>query len=156
HHAFAVQTRPAADDGLIVTERAVAVQLNEVSERELDVVQRVRPFRVPRELHAVHRRERAIRFLLQACELLLERAQLAFHVEAVLAREHLQALDLALQLADVIPHAGLRCAHPGTSFIRASMRQVARTRRMRSAPNSSRSSRMSVSSGETASERERS
>ena len=47
----------AGDDRVIVGEAAIAVQLVEVGEQPLDVVERVRPVRVPRHQHALPRRQ---------------------------------------------------------------------------------------------------
>src|SRR6185369_6175210 len=56
HHRLAVEERGTADERGIVGEMTVAVQLGPVAERALDVVERKRPLRMTRELHALIRR----------------------------------------------------------------------------------------------------
>jgi len=59
HHAgLAVEAREAADDGEVVREGAVAVQLLEVGEDVVDVVERVGPLRVARDLRHLPGRKR--------------------------------------------------------------------------------------------------
>ena len=50
HHGSPVEARRSADDGEVVRVHAIAVQLLEVAEDEPDVIERVRPLRVAREL----------------------------------------------------------------------------------------------------------
>ena len=50
HHHQVTEPRHAGDDGRVLPECAVAVQLDEVVEDEADVVERVRPLEVAREL----------------------------------------------------------------------------------------------------------
>ena len=70
----------AGDDGVIVGEPAVAVQLDEIGEEPIDVVEHVGPARVARHEHALPGRELAVdlrpggaQLLIQALELPLAR-----------------------------------------------------------------------------------
>ena len=56
-HRLALVERGAGDDGVVVGEAAVAVQLDEVGEQALDVVERGRPRRMARHQHALPRRQ---------------------------------------------------------------------------------------------------
>ena len=76
HDRLAVEARPAADDRGVLAEGAVAVQLDEVGERERDVVERERALGAARHLHALQRREVAVDLRAQLAELLLERRDL--------------------------------------------------------------------------------
>ena len=60
-HRVLVVARQAGDDGVVVGEAAIAVDLDEVGEQPLDVVERRRPRRMPRHQHALPRRQRARR-----------------------------------------------------------------------------------------------
>src|SRR5690606_37683930 len=53
HDGLALQPRPAPHDRLVIPEAAVAVELNEVRERALDVIQGVWPLGRARELNAL-------------------------------------------------------------------------------------------------------
>ncbi len=73
HHAWlAVEAREAADDGGIVAIRSVAVQLAEIREQAIDVIERVRPLRMPRDLRDLPRRELRIDVLRELLALLLQ------------------------------------------------------------------------------------
>jgi len=50
HHRIVVETRPPADDRCIVAEGAIAMKLDEIGEREADVVRGKRTSRVARNL----------------------------------------------------------------------------------------------------------
>src|SRR5439155_20426771 len=54
-HGFAVQEPQTRDDGRVVAELPIAVELLEVREDSVDDIERVRPLRVPRELHRLPR-----------------------------------------------------------------------------------------------------
>ena len=46
HHTLPVETRQAADDGTVVGEHAISVQLFKIGEQGFDIVQRVRALRM--------------------------------------------------------------------------------------------------------------
>ena len=84
----------------IVAKSAVAVQLDEVGEDELDELGRERPLHVSRDLHALPGREAVIDLVAQLDELLLERRDLFRDAHLLVARQPLELLDLALELDD--------------------------------------------------------
>ena len=47
HHFFAVKTRHAAENGSIIGVAAIAVNFAPIGKNALDVVERIRPLRVP-------------------------------------------------------------------------------------------------------------
>src|SRR5690606_18008123 len=97
HHGPPVEPRPPAYDRFVIAVVAVAVQLDEVGERAIDVVERERPLRVTRELHALHRRQVAVRFLAQTTRLLLQQPHFVRHVETMLRGDFLELTDLLLE-----------------------------------------------------------
>jgi hypothetical protein len=116
---------------------AVAVQLVEAGEAGLDVVERVRALRVPRDLHALVARELRVDLAAQAVGLLLQLRDLALGADAVLA----QLLDLLLELQDRLlelqpdrhgPPFAQRTRQLGTRSFNPAMRpSCARTRKRR-------------------------
>src|SRR5690606_25278708 len=72
-----VVAREPAHDGWVVGEAPIAVQLDEVREQALDVIERVRAVRVPRELHLLHRAQLAEDLTCELRGLLLEALELA-------------------------------------------------------------------------------
>ena len=62
----------APDDRGVVTVHAVAVELDEVVEEELEEIARVRPLRVPRELRALPGRQARVGLLAQPDKPILE------------------------------------------------------------------------------------
>src|SRR5437667_4335 len=146
HHAHAVEPGPPPDDRRIVTEQAVAVQLDEVGEHRAQVVERVRSLRVAGHLHALHRRQVLVDLGAQLGQSFLERGELLGDVHRRLARHALQLLDLALQLEQ----RTLEVQRVGRH------RQVVRTRCTWSGPSSARSASTRSSAASTWSERLRS
>ena len=59
HHRLALVAGGARDDGVIVGEAAVAVQLDEIGEEPLDVVEHVGPAGMARHQHALPGRQLA-------------------------------------------------------------------------------------------------
>src|SRR5690606_31037830 len=57
HHATPVKARDPGDDGWIIFESPITVQLQELIKQETNVVQRVRTRRVARKLYLLNRRE---------------------------------------------------------------------------------------------------
>jgi hypothetical protein len=100
HHALAVEPREAADDGAVVAEGAVAVQLHPVGEREPQVVEREGAPRVAGHLHALDGREVAVDLDAQVGELALQRGELGVHVELLRAGEALHLVDARLELRE--------------------------------------------------------
>src|SRR4030095_12862687 len=73
HHAWlAVEAGEPTDDCGIVGIRAVAVQFAEVAEHAVDVIERVRPLRMARDLRDLPRGELAVDFLGELLALLLQ------------------------------------------------------------------------------------
>ena len=96
-HGATVQAREPADDGGVVRERAVAVQLEEVVEDGRQVVEEVRPLGVPAELDLLPLAEPCVELPLESVGLRLERADLYVHIVAR-ARRRAQLVDATLQL----------------------------------------------------------
>ncbi len=95
---LALVERGAGDDGVIVGEAAIAVQLDEVGEQALDVVERGRARRVPRHLHALPRRQVAVEIAAHGVDAAFEPRDLLVAILAGLERG--KRLDLLQQLAD--------------------------------------------------------
>ncbi len=88
----------AADDGVVVGEAAIAVQLVEAGEEALDVVEGVRPGRVARDEHALPRRQVGVEL---AANLLGARPQrLDGSLTLRRPRQHAERFDLLQQHAD--------------------------------------------------------
>ena len=111
---LAVEAGEARDDRRVVAEAAIAVELDPVLEDAIDVVERVGPVLVPRELHLLPRREareelaRELRRLVfEALQLGLERAVGARHF-AELAEPRHEVDDglLERQNMAVVAHGG--------------------------------------------------
>ena len=80
HHRPAVQPRPAPDDRRVLAEGAVAGELEEVGEEQLDVVQEVGPLGMPRELRHLPARQVAEDLRLEPPGLLLQLLDLGAEV----------------------------------------------------------------------------
>ena len=117
HHLHAVERREPADEGGVVAEVAVAVQLEEVGEDEGDVVGEDRSLGMPRDLDGLHRRQVLVDLLHALAALGLEPGDLGGHRVALLRGVLLELVDLldhgvALlrrmfpELAD-LPHHGV-------------------------------------------------
>ena len=90
--------REAADDGVIVGEAAVAMQLVEAREQAGDVVERVGPRRMARDEHALPGRQARVQF---AADFLGAAAQRLDRPQAVgRLRQHAEGFDLLQQHAD--------------------------------------------------------
>src|SRR5262245_10723665 len=101
HHAgLAVEAREPADNGGVVGEAAVAVQLLEAGEEIADVVERVRALRVARHQRDLPRAELAVDFLGERLAFLLELRDLRRDVERGVVLHEAQLLDLGLELGD--------------------------------------------------------
>ena len=112
HDRLAVETRPAGDDRRVLAIEAIAVQLDEVGEGELQVVDRERAPGVARHLHALQRGQVAVDLRPQLAELPLERRDLLDHAELPVAGEPLQLVDLLLELDDrLLEFHGCRSSH---------------------------------------------
>src|SRR5690606_30216275 len=101
HDGLALQPRPAPHDRLVIPEAAVAVELNEVRERALDVIQGVWPLGMARELNALDGAQPAHALRLEPLQLALQHADLFRDVQAPGPRHLLEPRDLLLQLRDV-------------------------------------------------------
>ncbi len=77
------------------------MELDEVGEDPLDVVQRVRPLGVARDLHLLHRLQVVVRLHRQVLELAAQDPNLVGHVDAPAIGEVQELVDLRLDLDDV-------------------------------------------------------
>jgi hypothetical protein len=96
----AVETRHTADDGLVVAEVAIAMQLVELGEDARDVIQGVGAQRVPRHLDHLPGREVGEDLLREPRALRTQFAELLRQVEFRVGTDQLQLLDLDLELGD--------------------------------------------------------
>ena len=100
HYRVVIETRPAADDGGVVAEGSIAVELDEIRECELDVVGREWPPGVAGDLNALKRSEVLVDLFAQIFELALEGLDRFRDAELTVARRFLDFVDLPLQLGD--------------------------------------------------------
>jgi hypothetical protein len=99
HHArFAVEPREAADDGGIVGESTVAVQLFEAFENAVRVVERVRPLRMTRDLRDLPRAELAVDVAGEGLTFFLEPRDLLGNVDGRIVLDEAQLFDLGFEL----------------------------------------------------------
>ena len=109
HHRIIVEARPAADDRRVITESAIAVQLDEVGERQTDVVSGERTLRVARDLDSLKGREIPVDLFTQIGELSLEGLYGFGNAELAVARGFLDLVDLPFQLGDRLLELQLCC-----------------------------------------------
>ena len=76
------------------------MELDEIRERQLDVVGGERPLRIARDLDSLERREVLVDFLTEIGELALEWLDRLRHAQLTVARGLLDFVDLPLQLGD--------------------------------------------------------
>jgi len=95
-HRLPIEAREAADDGRIVAEQTVAVQLGEFLQQQLAPVARVGTLGVPRQLRALPGREAGVRALALALEAFLQARDLV-GVRRVVGRLEGRDADLQLQ-----------------------------------------------------------
>src|SRR5690606_23272288 len=94
-----VDAREAADERVIVGELAIAVQLLEVREAALDVIERVRPVRMPRQLRDLPSRQVREDIASQRLALVLELIDLFADVDLrILAADQFQRFDFPFKL----------------------------------------------------------
>jgi hypothetical protein len=117
HHArLAVEAGQAADDRLVVGEGAVAVQLLVVGEDLGDVVERVGPLRMARDLRHLPRRQAGIDVLGEEQALLAQPVDLLGDVDRRLVLHVAQLVDLGLELGDrLLEVEEMSLAHGGTA-----------------------------------------
>src|SRR5690606_23958006 len=95
-----LQAADAADQRMIVGVHPVAVQLLEIGEAALDVVHRVRPLRMARELNHLPRRQIREDTARQRLALLAKPLDLLVDVDLGVVADELQRVDLRLELGD--------------------------------------------------------
>ena len=101
HHAgLAVEAREPADDRRIVGVGAVAGSSRKSVNMPRDVVERVRPLRMARDLRDLPRRQLAVDVLRELLALLGEPRDLVADVDGGVVVDEAQLVDLRLQLAD--------------------------------------------------------
>ncbi len=112
-HADAAHIRIAGHERGIIAKRPVAVQLYEAVQFG-DVVERERPARVAREIHALPRREITEDLRFERDRFLFQRADLSGEIHALRLVELFQSVDLGFELEqrlfkfDDDVHAGFR------------------------------------------------
>jgi hypothetical protein len=100
HHRLAVEARQSADDGVIVGKRAVAVQLFEIGKDQLQVIERIRPLRMPRDLRNLPRSELGVDLLGQRLALLLKLGDLFGDIDRSIVLRRTQRFDLAFEVGN--------------------------------------------------------
>ena len=99
HDAPSPEARQPANDGSVVRERAVSVQLLPLLEQVVDVLERVGPVRMARELDLLPRRQIGEELTGEATSLLFQAAELGLEL-AIALREAAQLLDARYELDD--------------------------------------------------------
>ena len=100
HAGLAIETGQAADDRQVVRIRAVAVQFVEVGEDFVDVVHRVRPLRVARDLRHLPRRELGVDILGQLLALLGQAVDLLRDVDGRVVLYETQLFNFGVEFGD--------------------------------------------------------
>ena len=100
HDRLAAETRQATDDRGILRKQTVALQFLEISKNVLEVVQGVRPLRMPRDLRDLPRRKLAVDIPRERAALLLQARNLFRDVDRGIVLHVAQLLDLRLKLGD--------------------------------------------------------
>ena len=110
---FAVKAGHAADDGGVVAKAAVAVNFAEVGEDALDVVERLRTLRMPRQFGLLPGGGRRVHFLPQGLDAFLQFGDLA--AGGVVGAGRFQVGDLALDLLQFLLRffSGVPCFESG-------------------------------------------
>ncbi len=100
HHALFAELGEAGHDCVVVLKQAVAVQFGKAIERALNVIERIGPLRVARELHALPRGEVGVELLFLGRNFFLELADLVIDIHAVvfLLRLIAQTLQFLLEV----------------------------------------------------------
>src|SRR6185369_10052343 len=98
HHRLAVEARPPANNCRIVAKSAIAMELDEIGEDQLDELRGERPLDVASHLDSLPWGETVIDLVAQLGELLLERGNLLVDAHLLIAGETLELLYLALEL----------------------------------------------------------
>src|SRR5213080_210805 len=97
-HGPTMVFRKPSNNGLIVGEAAIAMQLHEVGEKIIDKVQRIRTLLVPRDLRALPGPQMDVKLPSQLGDLLADAFQLG--VRFSVARQAPQFLDVFLEMLD--------------------------------------------------------
>ena len=97
HHAIFAKHGKASHDCVVIMKEPVTVQLGKAAESFVNVIERVRPLRMPRELHALPSGEVRVNLAFLCLQLFLKLANLIMHVHIHLAV--LRVLAEILQLA---------------------------------------------------------
>src|SRR5687768_11136910 len=100
HDGLAIEARPTANDRRVVPVSAVAMQLDEVGENELNQLGRERSLHVSRDLYALPRAQVVVYLVAKLGQLLLEWSDLLHNAELLVAGKTLELVNLPLQLDD--------------------------------------------------------
>ena len=100
HHRLAHEPREPAHHRQIVGERAVAVQLLDIGEERVQVVERIRALRMPRDLRDLPRRELRVDLLGERLAALLQARDLLGDVDRGVVLHETQLVDPRLELGD--------------------------------------------------------
>ena len=100
HHRLAVKARQSADDGPVIGKAAIAVQLLEIRKDQAQVIERIRPLRMPCHLGRLPRRQVGVDFLGQRLALAFQQGNLDGHVDGRFTFFGTQDLDLAFEFGN--------------------------------------------------------
>ena len=98
---FAAETAEAAEDGVVVAELAVAGESLEIGDQRVDVIDGMRPLRMPRDLRLLPGRQVGVEVFQRLCRLGLDAADLLGHRAGLAFRLHgAQLVDLGVELGN--------------------------------------------------------
>src|SRR4051794_24982229 len=92
--------RKTARHGPILREQTIPVQLHVVAERKLEIIERVWPAGVPRDLHSLPWCEIQVNVPFRLLDLLFHPPHLALHIHIVFTTMRLEVGELPFQLHD--------------------------------------------------------
>ena len=99
HHGGSAEPGEAADDGLVVAELAIALQLDEIREQPFDIVDKMRSLGVAGDLGLHPGIKAGVGFLPELLRLFAQLLDLRIE-RAGGRREQVQLLDLRLEIGD--------------------------------------------------------
>jgi hypothetical protein len=109
HHRGAIEASPPTDDGCIVPEGAIAMQLDPVRKCPGDIVEGEGAPGVSREQDLIERSEVPEGLLLKSCELGPEFAKILGDIHPFSLGEFKQAIDLLLKFDHIPFELEVRC-----------------------------------------------
>src|SRR5690606_17139384 len=99
HHRAIVKPRYSTNQRLVIAKGPVSMQLLEVRKETIDVIERIRARRMPRQLNALPRGKPSVYLTLQFLHSLLNGSYFAGDVEVILLRGFFERVELLLETA---------------------------------------------------------